>query len=307
MATTSPHNMDGKVVLITGATNGIGQVTARALAAQGATVVGVGRSAGRNAASERMIRERTGSDRVEYLLADLSSMQAVRDLAATFRARHDRLDVLINNAGAIFMSRRESADGLEMTFALNHMAPFLLTNLLLDRLTASAPARVITVSSAMHRTGRLDFDDLQHARSYSGTKAYADSKLMNALFTYELARRLAGTGVTANTLHPGFVRTGFFTNNWGIFGTLAIRAAGIAAISAERGAQTSIFLASSPDVDGISGEYFAQQHVTQSSPASHDTTAQHRLWTVSSQIAGLDDDQPAEIPPAPQLILLGNL
>ena len=307
MTTTPLRRMDGKVVLVTGATNGIGRVTARALAAQGATVVGVGRSAERNAASERMIRERTGSDRVQYLQADLSSMQAVRDLAAAFRARYDRLDVLINNAGAIFMSRRETVDDLEMTFALNHMAPFLLTNLLLDQLTASAPARVITVSSAMHRSGRLDFDDLQHTRSYSGTKAYADSKLMNALFTYELARRLAGTGVTANTLHPGFVRTGFFTNNWGIFGTLAIRTAGIVAINAEHGAQTSIYLAASPDVAGVSGEYFAQQHVAQSSKASHDRAAQRRLWEISAQIAGLDDAQPAALDPVPQPALLGNL
>ncbi|NWG76643.1 MAG: SDR family NAD(P)-dependent oxidoreductase, partial [Rubrivivax sp.] len=207
--------MVGKICMVTGATSGIGKVTARARAEQGATVIVVGRNPAKTDATVRQIRQQTGNSQVELLLADLSSMQQVRDLAAEFKRHHDRLHVLVNNAGAIFMMRHTSVDGLEMTFALNHLSPFLLTNLLFDTIRASAPARIVNVSSAVHVGMRLHLDHLQRRWFHNGYTVYARSKLMNLLFTYELARRLDGTGVTVNALHPGLVRSRFFTNNWG--------------------------------------------------------------------------------------------
>jgi NAD(P)-dependent dehydrogenase (short-subunit alcohol dehydrogenase family) len=284
--TAGDDSMRGRVCLITGATSGIGLVTATALARRGATVMLVARDRERGASTVAAIHQQTGSASVESLLADLSSPEQVRRLAAEAVARHSRLDVLINNAGAVFMRRRETVDGLEMTFALNHLAPFLLTNLLLDTLKANAPARVVTVASMAHRGVTIPFDDLQHTRSYSAFTVYGQSKLANILFTYELARRLAGSGVTANTLHPGFVASGFNKNN-GRLMALGMTLARPFAISPERGAQTSIYLAASPEVANISGRYFVNRKPAESSPASYDEQAQRRLWEVSEQLTGL--------------------
>lgn len=279
--------LTGKTVLVTGATGGIGFIAARALAAMGATVVLVGRDPAKAQASVARIQRETGANSVNALTADLSSMQAVRRLAAEFVAQYPRLDVLLNNAGGIFMTRQTTLDGYERTFALNHLAPFLLTHLLLDRLKVDAPARVVTVSSMAHRGHTKDFDDVnQTRRGYSAWRAYGESKLANIMFTYALARRLEGSDVTANTLHPGFVATGFAKNN-GPLWQLAMSLARPFAISPERGAQTSIYLASSPDVADLSGRYFVNSQPAKSSKASYDVAAQERLWSLSEQMAGI--------------------
>jgi NAD(P)-dependent dehydrogenase (short-subunit alcohol dehydrogenase family) len=281
--TTSIH---GKVCLVTGATSGVGLVTARELAQQGAHVVLVGRNREKCAAAVKQIQVQTGSHKVEALLADLSSQQQVRDLARQFRERHKRLDVLVNNAGGIWMTRQETVDGLEMTFAVNHLAYFHLTLLLLDLLKTSAPARIVNVASRAHTGAALDFDDLLSKRHYRGWQAYARSKLANLLFTYELARRIAGTGVTANALHPGFVATGFGAGT-GWRGLLLRLGARLYAISPEQGARTVVYLAASPEVAGVNGKYFFKQQAVPSSPASYDEAAAKRLWQVSLEMVGL--------------------
>jgi NAD(P)-dependent dehydrogenase (short-subunit alcohol dehydrogenase family) len=285
----------GKVCLITGATSGIGLVTTRELARDGAHVVLVGRDRAKCAAVVARIRAETGNTQVESLLADLSSQQQVRQLARQFREQHPRLDVLVNNAGAIWMKRLLTVDGLEMTFAVNHLAYFLLTQLLLDTLKSSTPARIVNVSSGAHRKGTMDFDNLQGERHYSGWQAYCRSKLENLLFTYELARRLEGTGVTVNALHPGWVATGFAGNN-GWKGRLWQWAARCFAISPEQGARTVLYLARSPDVSGVSGQYFYRERAVPSTPASHDETAARRLWQVSLELTGLTEAAPSAPP-----------
>jgi NAD(P)-dependent dehydrogenase (short-subunit alcohol dehydrogenase family) len=278
--------MEGKVCLVTGATSGIGLVTALELARQGACVVLVGRSHQKLDAALQQIRAETGSQQVEALLADLSVQQQVRDLARQFQERHQHLDVLVNNAGGMWLKRERTADGIERTFAVNHLAYFLLTNLLLDVLKASAPAHVVSVSSAAHKRATLDFDNLQGERSYRGWRQYCRSKLMNLLFSYELARRLEGTGVTANALHPGFVATGFAGNN-GWRGRLIQLAARLFGLSVEQGARTVVSLASSPEVAGVSGRYFVRERAVDSSRASYDEAAAKRLWQVSAAMTGL--------------------
>jgi NAD(P)-dependent dehydrogenase (short-subunit alcohol dehydrogenase family) len=272
----------GKVILVTGSTSGIGEETARALAGRGATVILNGRDRARGEMIARRIQEETKNPSVEFLAGDLSTHVGVRALAAEFRARHDRLDVLVNNVGAIFWKRAETSDGLERTFALNHLSYFHLTNLLLDLLKASAPARVINVASQTHRGARLDFDDLQAKRSYKALRVYNQSKLANILFTYELARRLKDTGVTANALHPGVTAT-----NWGKDGGMMTAVFWIMmrfVQSAERGAQTSLYLATSPDLETTSGKYFKKQEPVASSPESYDEAAARRLWEVSASL-----------------------
>lgn len=280
-------SLKGKICLITGATDGIGLVTARALAQTGATTVIVGRNAQKTAAAVESIRAQSGNPNVESLLADLSVQAQVRQLAADFTARHDRLHVLVNNAGAYFAERSESVDGIEMTFALNHLNYFLLTNLLMPTLKASAPARVVNVSSGAHTGGKINFDDLQGREKFRGWSAYANSKLANVMFTYELARRLEGTGVTANVLHPGFVATRFGQNNPGMMGSIFKWAQKIFALTPEKGAETSIYLATSPEVEGITGKYFDKKKIVASSPASYDEDAARRLWEISAQMTGL--------------------
>ncbi|HEV8193985.1 MAG TPA: SDR family oxidoreductase [Ktedonobacterales bacterium] len=279
--------MESKICLITGATSGIGFITARELAAKGMTVVLVGRDPAKTKAADEHIKHETGNTQGEYLVADLSSQAEVRRLANDFKQRHSRLDVLLNNAGAMFTSQQQSADGIEMTLTLNHLAPFLLTHLLLDTLKASAPARIVVVGSDAHNGARNSFDDPQQKRrGYAGLRAYSESKLANIMFTYELARHLAGTGVTANALHPGFVASNFARNNGGLvgFGMLLLRPI---MISSERGAQTSIYLASSPEGEGVTGQYFVKCKPARSSAASYDEAAQRHLWEMSEELTGL--------------------
>ena len=277
--------MQGKLCLVTGATGGIGLITTRELAKQGARLVVVGRNPQKTETTVQQLRKETGNDSIESLLADLSSQKQVRQLAEQFRSRHDRLDVLVNNAGALFMARGETEDGIEQTFALNHLSYFLLTHLLLDPLKAAAPSRIVNVSSHAHKSAKLDLDDVEGKQSYSGWTAYCNSKLENVMFTYELARRLEGTRVAVNALHPGFVATGFGHNN-GALARLGMRIAQLFAISEEKGAETSIYLASSPEVEGVSGRYFYKKQDVRSSRISYDTTAQGRLWQMSEQMTG---------------------
>src|SRR5579859_622135 len=280
------RQMDGRVCVVTGATSGIGYVTARELARQGATVTVVGRNRDRTARCVAQIRQETGSKAVDSLLADLSSMTQVRALAEAVKARHTRLDVLVNNAGAIFLTRHTTVDGYEMTFALNHLAPFLLTNLLLDRLKASVPARIVTTASVAHTGAKIAFDDPNFQHSfYNAWSAYSQSKLANIMFTYELARRLEGTGVTANAFHPGVVASGFAHN--GPLLSVAMTLARPMMVSAEEGAKTAIYVASSPAVEGVTGQYFTKEHPVRSSKESYNTESQRRLWEVSEELTGV--------------------
>lgn len=278
--------MAGKTVLVTGGTGGIGLATATGLGRLGATVGIIGRDPARAAAAADRIRA-AGAPDVRAFAADLSAQREVRAVAEQVLTAYPRLDVLVNNVGGYWATRHTTEDGLERTFAVNHLAPFLLTNLLLDRLTASAPARVVTVSSGAQAMGRLDFDDLQGLRSYRGQRAYNQSKLANVMFTYELARRLEGTGVTANVLHPGVVRTSFGQEDSAGWMRLMVPLVRPFMKSPEQGARTSIHLASSPELDGVSGKYFADGRAKPSSRASYDVEAAGRLWQVSAELVGL--------------------
>ena len=277
--------MAGKTALVTGGTGGIGLATAAGLAGLGARVGIVGRDQARAQAAAERIR-RTGGE-VDVFTADLSAQREVRRLAEQAGAAYPRLDVLVNNVGGYWATRHTTEDGLERTFAVNHLAPFLLTHLLLDRLTSSAPARVVTVSSGAQAMGRIDFDDLQGENSYSGQRAYNQSKLANVLFTYELARRLEGSGVTANALHPGVVRTAFGQEDSRGWMRLMLPVLRPFMKSPEKGAETSIYLASSPDVEGVSGQYFAGSRPKRSSRASYDTAIAARLWQRSADLVGI--------------------
>jgi retinol dehydrogenase 12 len=278
--------MNGKICLVTGGTNGIGKATAQALAQMGATVVIVGRNAPKTAQLVEEIRTASGNKNVDSLLADLSSQQEVRRLADKFKRKYSHLHVLLNNAGAVFMQRQLSVEGIEMTFALNHLAYFLLTNLLLDTIRASAPARIINVSSDAHASGKIEFDNLQGERDYS-PRAYDNSKLANILFTMELARRLEGTGVTVNALHPGFVATGFAKNNGKVIAALVSIFAPLVARSPAKGAETSIYLATSPSMEGITGKYFYDSHVIPAAPQATDMVVARKLWDVSVEMVHL--------------------
>jgi retinol dehydrogenase 14 len=281
------ESMAGKTVLITGGTNGIGKATAIGLARLGAHVGITGRDRSRAEAAAADIRAVSGNPAVDVHVADMSAQAEVRRLAQDVLDAYPRLDVLVNNVGGFWNTRHATVDGLEHTFALNHLAPFLLTNLLLDRLRASAPARIVTLSSGAQALGRIDFDDLQGERSYSGQRAYNQSKLANVMFTYELARRLEGTGVTATVLHPGVVRTAFGAEDPAGWQRLFVPLVRPFMKTPDRGAETPIYLASAADVDGISGRYFANRKPKQSSKASYDLAAQARLWQVSGELVGL--------------------
>ena len=277
-------SIKGKTVLVSGGTNGLGLVTARALARMGAQVTILSRNAEKCAAVAETLKADTGN-LVEFIAADLSTLAGIMQAAATFKQRHTHLHVLVNNAGAMFTRRKLTADGFEMTFALNHLNYFLLTNLLLDVLKATAPARIVNVSSNAHVGAILDIDDLQSVRHFTGMGAYGQSKLANVLFTYELARRLEGTGVTVNALHPGFIATGFARNNGLVF-NLGMKLIGLFIRKPEQGAQTSIYLASSPEVEGVSGKYFVDCKPVQSSPQSYDTELAQKLWQASLELTG---------------------
>jgi retinol dehydrogenase-14 len=277
--TTGP--MIGKTVLVTGGTGGIGKATAAGLAALGAQVAITGRDLARTRAAAADIAATTGNPAVDAFAADMSSQRQVRRLAREVLAAYPRLDVLVNNVGGFWSTRRVTPDGLEHTFAVNHLAGFLLTDLLLARLKASAPARIVTVSSGAQRMGRLNFDDLQGERGYSGQRAYNQSKLANVLFSYELARRLNGSGVTATVLHPGVVRTGFAADDPSPMWKILLPLIRPLLKSPEKGAATSIYLASSPQVEGVTGKYFTNCKPKTSSKSSYDQATAARLWKVS--------------------------
>jgi retinol dehydrogenase-14 len=279
--------MAGKTVLVTGGTGGIGRATAEGLARLGARVGVTGRGITRTQAAAAEIAKVTANPAIDAFAADLSAQAEVRRLAREVLDACPRLDVLVNNVGGFWATRHLTADGLEHTFALNHLSPFLLTNLLLERLTACAPARVVTVSSGAQALGKIDFDDLQGERAYSGQRAYNQSKLANVMFTYELARRLAGTGVTATVLHPGVARTAFgaedpitMMRTMMLFARPFMKTPG-------QGAATPIYLASSPEVEGVTGQYFANRKAKKSSKSSYDTAAAARLWRLSAGLVGL--------------------
>src|SRR5688572_26887545 len=286
--------MNGKICLVTGGTNGIGKSTALELARMGATVVIVGRDAQKTSQVVEEIRAASGNKNVDSLLADLSSQQEARRLANEFKSKYSHLHVLLNNAGGFFLRCQLSVDGGEMTFALNHLASFLLTDLLLDTLKASAPARIINVSSDAHASGKIEFDNLHGERDFT-PRAYDNSKLANILFTMELARRLEGTGVAVNALHPGFVATGFAKNNGRVIAALVSIFAPLVARSPAKGAQTSIYLASSPSVEGITGKYFYDSQVIQTAPQATDMVVARKLWDVSAEMVHLADGMPAQI------------
>jgi retinol dehydrogenase 14 len=279
--------MKGKVVLITGASSGIGKATALGLAKLGVTLVLVSRDKEKGEAAREEIGKATGNGSIELLVADLLLQKDVRRVAVEFQATHPRLDVLINNAGASFTDYAETEDGIERTMAVNYFAPFLLTNLLLDTLKASAPSRVVNVTSSEHKDGHLDLNNISRDPRMGrvGSDAYRRSKLAVVLFTYELARRLRGTGVTANCLHPGAVRTKIWLNA-GAF-TQLFRLFSVFMLSPEKGSETSIYLSSSPDVEGISGKYFVKKMPQRSYASSYDEAAARKLWDLSLTMTGL--------------------
>jgi NAD(P)-dependent dehydrogenase (short-subunit alcohol dehydrogenase family) len=283
-------NMHGKVCLVTGGTSGIGLETARGLAILGAQVVLTGRDPLKTSAAVEDIRASTGNPHVEGLQIDMASQSEVRQAAAMFCTRHDRLDVLVNNAGAVHMVRQLSPDGIELTLAVNHLAYFLFTQLLLDRLLASRPARIVIVSSFAHGYSNLDFlDDLHFTQNYHGWQAYSRSKLANLLFTYELAHKLEGAGVTANALHPGFVNSNIGKNNTPEqLADSPLRKPGH--LTNEEGARTSIYAAASPEVEGLNGAYFDDCRVSKSSDVSYDHPAAERLWQISADLTHLPPD-----------------
>jgi NAD(P)-dependent dehydrogenase (short-subunit alcohol dehydrogenase family) len=273
----------GRTVLVTGATRGIGLEACVALARLGARMILVGRDPGRTGAAVRTVRERAGAAATSYL-CDFSLQVPIRALAAAVLRDHPRLDVLVNNAGAVFKRRSITADGIERTFATNHLGYFLLTTLLLDRLIASAPARIVTVASIGHRRGTIDFDDIGYERGYGIMRAYRRSKLANVLFASELARRLAGTGVTSNSVHPGAVDTHIWSGAplWAKpYIALWLRRF---FISAEAGGATLVQLAASPELSGVSGTYFEEQRAVEPAPAAQDAAIARRLWDVSSSL-----------------------
>ncbi|HLX55881.1 MAG TPA: SDR family oxidoreductase [Ktedonobacteraceae bacterium] len=279
--------MQGKTCLITGANSGIGKATALALAQMGAAMVLVSRDRARGEEAQREIKTKSGNESIDLLLADLSSQESIRQLARDFKQRYDRLHVLINNAGAYSLTRRVTVDGMEMTVAVNLLAPFLLTNLLLGMLKASAPARIVNVSSDAHEANYLNLDDLQLEKHFRPMRAYGQSKLAEVLFTYELARHLEGTGVTANCLHPGFVATNIAQRDLPLPARLVTKLIFRFGISPEEGAKTSIYLASSPDVEGVSGKYFVKSVPKQSAPLSYDESLQQQLWQKCAELTGL--------------------
>jgi NAD(P)-dependent dehydrogenase (short-subunit alcohol dehydrogenase family) len=282
-SSSSAPDLTGKICLITGSTSGIGKVTARELAGMGPTIVLVARDRNRGESTRDEIRAATDNDLVDLLLADLSSQQSIRDLAAAFKERYQQLHVLVNNAGAINGARTLTVDGYEATFAVNHLGYFLLTELLLDLLKASAPSRIVNVASDAAGRGHINFDDLQGEGRYGAWRAYSQSKLANILFTFELARRLQGTGVTVNAVHPGTVSTNFGRSGGRLL-SLGLRLASPFMRTPQKGAETVIYLASSPEVEGVSGKYFVDCTERQAPNKAYDEVVAQRLWDVSAEL-----------------------
>jgi NAD(P)-dependent dehydrogenase (short-subunit alcohol dehydrogenase family) len=290
MAQTMPdaRPMTGKVVLVTGGTGGIGKATAMGLAALGARVGITGRDLARAERVAAEIRTASGNPAVDAFAADMSSQAEIRRLAVAVLDAYPRLDVLVNNVGGFWAHRHQTVDGLEHTFAVNHLASFLLTNLLLDRLKASAPARVVTVSSHVQAEGRIDFDNLQGACDYSGQTAYSQSKLANVMFTNELARRLGGSGVTATCLHPGFVRTDFGAEDQAWFFSVISNVVRPFLKTPAQGARSSIHLASSPDAEGVTGQFFVNGKPKAANKVAYDPAMLARLWQTSVGLVGME-------------------
>ena len=287
--------MKGKICIITGSNSGIGKETAIGLAKMGATVVMVVRNQERGEKTRAEIVKQTRNNSVDLLICDLSSMDSIRRFAKDFKKKYNRLDVLLNNAGATFNKREVTSEGFERTFAVNYLGPFLLTHELLDLLKSSIPSRIINVSSGLAKNGKVDLDDLQSEKNYEGTKAYsrvrapvyASTKLMLMMFTYELARRLKGSGVTANVLMPGFVATNLGKNSGSLSSSIMFKMVRPMQISAKKGAETSIYLASSDDVKDVTGKCFAKKKQTITCPGSYDEEMQKRLWIKTVSILGL--------------------
>jgi len=283
----SAMDLEGRTCVVTGATSGIGHATAHALAARGATVGLLCRDPDKGQRTLDGIRARTGNDSLHLFRADLSSQAEIRTVAPQILAAFDRIHLLVNNAAVVNLGRTETVDGIETTFAVNHLAYFLLTHLLLDRLRQSAPSRIVNVASDAHKFVRgIQFDDLQHRRKYGSMRVYGHSKLANILFTRELARRLAGSGVTVNAVHPGAVSTGLGTNN-GVLSKALVRVAGLFFQRPENGAATSLFVATAPELEGVTGRYYASCKALDPSTAGRDDTAAARLWTISEEMTGL--------------------
>ncbi len=281
-----PANLSEKIIMVTGANSGIGKEAALQLAERGARVVMVCRNRERGEPALAEIKAKSGNDTLELMTADFESQRQIRDLADTYKRTHDRLDVLVNNAGLYLSKRHETEDGIEATWAVNHLAPFLLTNLLLDVIKGSAPARIVTVASDAHRAGTLDFDDLEMKEKYRWIAAYAQSKLANVVFTYELARRLEGSGVTATCMHPGTVATGIWNRNKNVLNAL-LRLFKPFYLSAKKSAEAVVRLAVAPDVEAVTGKYFDRMNEANSSADSHDKEIAARLWQVSAERVGL--------------------
>jgi NAD(P)-dependent dehydrogenase (short-subunit alcohol dehydrogenase family) len=276
-------DMKGKTCLITGGNSGIGKATALGLARMGATVVIVARSKEKGDSALAEIIAKSGSRSVELTVGDMSSRDSIHRLANDFKAQHDKLHLLVNNAGVYLTRRIATVDGLESTFATNHLGPFLLTNLLLDLLKANAPSRIVNVTSDAHNGAKINFEDLQGEKRFSGWQAYGQSKLAMILFTHELAKRLEGTGVTVNSAHPGVVRTNFANNNGLV--TFGFRLMRPFFISPETAAKRILYVATSPDLEGVTGSYFTKMHAEKSSQESYDDESAKRLWQVSEQLA----------------------
>jgi NAD(P)-dependent dehydrogenase (short-subunit alcohol dehydrogenase family) len=287
MESENGYNMQGRTCLVTGANAGLGKATALGLARMGATVVMVCHNRSRGEAAMQEIKTESGNESVDLMLADLSSQQSIRQLAQDFKDKYQHLHILVNNAGGIFNKRSLTVDGLEYTFAFNHLAYFLLTNLLLDVLKASAPARIVNVSTRLGSGAKIEFDDLQSEKKYSGMRAYSSSKLCNMMFTYELAKRLEGTGVTANVLFPGVFRSNFGRNT----SALPMRVLGVVVrpfmARSEKAAERTLYLAAAPEVEGVSGKYFADKKEIQSPEQSYDEAVARRLWEVSAELTEL--------------------
>lgn len=276
-------SMQGKICLVTGSTSGIGKVTARELANKGASVVLVSRSREKGEATQAEIKQATGNQDVELLVADLSLLEDVRRLATEFQQTHDHLHLLVNNAGCAYPTRTLTSDGLEATLAVNYLAPFLLTELLLDTLKASAPARIINISSAQHVNASIEFDNLQGEKKYTNLGSYNQAKLAVLLWTYELARQLEGTGITVNALHPGIVASNFVAGMVGV-PAVVMKLGKPFLLTVEQGAQTTLYLATSSDVEGVSGKYFVKSQEKKSSSGSYDQAVGSRLWEVTEQL-----------------------
>ena len=282
--------MEGKVIIVTGSNSGIGKETAKALAGMGATVVMAVRNREMGEMARAEIVEETGNESVSVMVCDMASKDSIKRFSEEFRSRHDRLDVLINNAGAVFAKRQLSADGIESSMAVNYLGPFLLTRELLPLLKASAPSRIVNVSSGLSGNAEIDFDDLQRETGYKGMQAYAGSKLMLTTYTLELARRLEDTGVTANVVEPGFVATNLGRNSGSLLNSVMFTLVRPMQTSPEKAAENSVYAATSPELEGVTGKVFAKMQEKETPPFTHDGEARRRLWEEALRLLGVDDD-----------------